>query len=165
MGSVVRLAGRLDADQLVELYRRAWVLVSTSAREGWGMTVTEAAACGTPSVVSRIAGHLDAVDDGVTGLLFDNEDQFVKSVDRVLADCTFRSGLSKAAHECRPQILLGGDRPRDLRGPGGRSAAQAPALAPFSHRASPHELHKSVGRDGKKRDEGGHVRAREIPGQ
>ena len=63
------------------------------------MTVTEAAACGTPSVVSRIAGHLDAVDDGVTGLLFDNEDQFVKSVDRVLADCTFRSGLSKAAHE------------------------------------------------------------------
>ena len=29
------------------------------------MTLTEAAACGTPAVASRIAGHLDAVDDGV----------------------------------------------------------------------------------------------------
>ena len=39
-------------------------LASTSAREGWGMTITEAAACGTPAVVTRIAGHADAVVDG-----------------------------------------------------------------------------------------------------
>ena len=32
-----------------------------SAREGWGMTLTEAAACGTPAVATRIAGHADAV--------------------------------------------------------------------------------------------------------
>ncbi len=51
----------------VDLYRRAWVLASTSQREGWGMTATEAAACGTPAVVSRIAGHVDAVEDGVSG--------------------------------------------------------------------------------------------------
>ena len=35
-----------------------------SAHEGWGMTITEAAACGTPAVATRIAGHLDAVVDG-----------------------------------------------------------------------------------------------------
>ncbi|HKH87654.1 MAG TPA: glycosyltransferase family 4 protein, partial [Acidimicrobiales bacterium] len=58
VGNVVRLAGHLREAELVELYQRAWVLASTSAREGWGMTVTEAAACGTPAVVSRIAGHL-----------------------------------------------------------------------------------------------------------
>lgn len=98
-GRVVRLAGRLGDDELVELYRRAWVLVSTSAREGWGMTVTEAAACGTPAVASRIAGHLDAVTDDVTGLLFENEDQFVKAVDRVLADSTFRAALASGALE------------------------------------------------------------------
>ena len=45
----------------VDLYRRAWVVTSCSAREGWGMTLTEAAACGTPAVVTRIAGHVDAV--------------------------------------------------------------------------------------------------------
>ncbi len=97
--NVVRLVGRLEADELVALYRRAWVLASTSAREGWGMTVTEAAACGTPAVVSRIAGHLDAVEDGVTGLLFDNEDQFIKGIDRMLADSSLRRRLSKAAHD------------------------------------------------------------------
>lgn len=99
VGNVVRLAGHLSDDELLALYRRAWVLISTSAREGWGMTVTEAAASGTPAVVSRIAGHLDAVDDGVTGLLFDNEDQFVKSVDRVLADGVLRRKMSRAALE------------------------------------------------------------------
>ena len=33
------------------------------------MTMTEAAACGTPAVVTEIAGHSDAVDDGGSGLL------------------------------------------------------------------------------------------------
>ena len=44
----LRLPGRVSDAELVELYRRAWVLTSASAREGWGMTLTEAAACGTP---------------------------------------------------------------------------------------------------------------------
>ena len=35
------------------------------------MTVTEAAACGTPAVVTRIAGHTDAVAEGKSGLLAD----------------------------------------------------------------------------------------------
>ena len=33
-------------------------------RRGWGMTVTEAAVCGTPSVVTHIAGHRDATIGG-----------------------------------------------------------------------------------------------------
>ena len=65
----VSMPGRLSDDALVELYRRAWVLASASAAEGWGMTVTEAAACGTPAVVTDIAGHRDAVQSGVTGML------------------------------------------------------------------------------------------------
>ena len=45
------------------------MLASASVAEGWGMTITEAAACGTPAVVTDIAGHRDAVVDGVTGVL------------------------------------------------------------------------------------------------
>ena len=52
----ISLPGRVDDDELVDLYRRAWVLASASAHEGWGMTITEAAACGTPAVATRIAG-------------------------------------------------------------------------------------------------------------
>ena len=36
------------------------------------MTITEAAACGTVAVATRIAGHSDAIVDGRTGLLVDN---------------------------------------------------------------------------------------------
>jgi glycosyltransferase involved in cell wall biosynthesis len=67
----LELPGFMDDDALLDLYRRAWVLASTSQREGWGMTISEAGACGTPAVVSRIAGHVDAVDDGVSGLVAD----------------------------------------------------------------------------------------------
>ena len=41
-----------------------------SYREGFGMTIIEAAACGVPAVASRIYGVTDAVVDGKTGLLF-----------------------------------------------------------------------------------------------
>ena len=64
--------GRLDDAELVDLYRRAWVVASTSVREGWGMTLTEAAACGTPAVATAIPGHADAVRHGVSGLLADD---------------------------------------------------------------------------------------------
>jgi glycosyltransferase involved in cell wall biosynthesis len=104
VGNVVRLAGRLNELELVELYQRAWVLAATSVREGWGMTVTEAAACGTPAVVSRIAGHVDAVEDDVTGLLFDNDDQLVKVLDRVIGDEDLRTRLSLNALE-RARVL------------------------------------------------------------
>lgn len=68
-GSWVRLPGRLADAALIDLYRRAWVLSSASVAEGWGMTITEAAACATPAVVTDISGHRDAVVDGVSGVL------------------------------------------------------------------------------------------------
>src|ERR1700733_11457038 len=57
----ISLPGRVDDAELVAWYRRAWVVASSSQREGWGMTLTEAAACGTPAVATAIAGHADAV--------------------------------------------------------------------------------------------------------
>lgn len=41
-----------------------------SYREGFGMTIIEAAACEIPTVASRIYGITDAVEDGITGILF-----------------------------------------------------------------------------------------------
>ena len=98
-GEWLELVGRRSEDELLDAYRRAWVLVSTSQREGWGMTITEAAACGTPAVVTGIAGHRDAVVDGVTGLLVDNPDHFGEALRRVLQDETQRRRLGRAALE------------------------------------------------------------------
>ena len=92
----IHLPGRSDDDEVLDLYRRAWVLASASAREGWGMTITEAAACGTPAVATRIAGHVDAVDDGTSGIVVDR-DEFVGALDRVLRDEELRTRLSRGA--------------------------------------------------------------------
>jgi glycosyltransferase involved in cell wall biosynthesis len=97
LGDAVRLAGHLGDDDVLDLYRRAWAVVSASAREGWGMTITEAAACGTPAVVSRIAGHVDAVVDGVSGLLYDTEDDAVDALGRFLDDEVLRKDLGVGA--------------------------------------------------------------------
>jgi glycosyltransferase involved in cell wall biosynthesis len=95
----IRLAGHVSDDELLDLYRKAWVLASAAAREGWGMTITEAAACGTPAVATRIAGHLDAVVDGRTGMLVDRRDEFVDALDRMLRDDALRHRMSRAAPE------------------------------------------------------------------
>jgi glycosyltransferase involved in cell wall biosynthesis len=93
----LRLPGFVSDEELVELYRSAWVVTSASAREGWGMTVTEAGACGTPAVVSRIGGHLDAVVDGESGYLFDSPRGMVDGLDRVLTDEVLRKRLADGA--------------------------------------------------------------------
>jgi glycosyltransferase involved in cell wall biosynthesis len=63
------------------------------------MTITEAAACGTPAVVTRIAGHSDAVEHGVTGILVEQPSQFGDALEAVLCDDTKRKRLGKAARE------------------------------------------------------------------
>ena len=63
------LAGYLPREELVRLYRRAWLVTSASLAEGWGLTLTEAAACGTPAVATDVTGHHSSVIDGVTGVL------------------------------------------------------------------------------------------------
>jgi glycosyltransferase involved in cell wall biosynthesis len=98
----LHLPGRVDDDELVSWYRRAWVVASTSQREGWGMTLTEAAACGTPAVATDIAGHSDAVRDGESGLLVDRTTpsgvgDFAEALALVLTDDVLRSRLSHGA--------------------------------------------------------------------
>ena len=102
--SWISLPGYVGQAELIDLYRKAWVVASSSLREGWGMTVTEAGACGTPSVASRISGHQDAVVDGRSGLLFDDLDGMVNSLDSVVADDVLRKRLGTAALDYAAQF-------------------------------------------------------------
>ncbi len=93
----VRFAGRVSDDDLVDLYRSAWAVASTSVREGWGMTLTEAAACATPSVATRIPGHVDAIAEDQSGLLADDEADFARHLVRIATESELRQRLSIGA--------------------------------------------------------------------
>jgi len=98
-GSWVRLAGHVSEEELLALYRQAWVVASASIAEGWGMTLTEAAACGAPAVATRINGHTDSVLEGRSGLLADDSRQLAQQLDQVLSDDDLRRRLSDGALE------------------------------------------------------------------
>ena len=61
--------GFVPPRELGSWYERAAVVVVPSRREGYGMVAREAMAYGRPVVATAVGGLVDAVDDGVTGLL------------------------------------------------------------------------------------------------
>jgi glycosyltransferase involved in cell wall biosynthesis len=65
----VRFHGFVDEATKLGLLQRTWANVFPSPKEGWGITVVEAAACGTPSIASDSPGLRDSVRHGVTGFL------------------------------------------------------------------------------------------------
>jgi glycosyltransferase involved in cell wall biosynthesis len=92
----VTLVGFVPREELRDEYSRAWVVASASVAEGWGLALTEAAACGTPAVATDIRGHRSSVVDGVTGLLAPPERLGDRLAD-VLADPALRESLAAAA--------------------------------------------------------------------
>jgi glycosyltransferase involved in cell wall biosynthesis len=65
----VRLPGRVSDQYKCDLLGRAWLTVAPSLAEGWGLTVLEANAMGTPALAYDVPGLRDSVRDNVTGWL------------------------------------------------------------------------------------------------
>lgn len=70
-----------------------------SYREGFGLTIIESAACGVPTVASRIYGISDAVEDGKTGLLFPagNAAELTQCLSKLVSDSKLRMQMGEAA--------------------------------------------------------------------
>jgi glycosyltransferase involved in cell wall biosynthesis len=67
--SRVTFTGRVGRAALPSLFRSADLLVSVSEYDPSGLTSIQAMACGTPVIASAAGGQVDAVVDGVTGIL------------------------------------------------------------------------------------------------
>lgn len=65
----IKFFGFVSDELKLELMSRSHFLLFPSEREGWGLTITEAAAVGTPSIVYNSAGLVDAVDGGSSGYI------------------------------------------------------------------------------------------------
>jgi glycosyltransferase involved in cell wall biosynthesis len=94
----VEARGRVPADELLSLYRRAGALVFPSLYEGFGQPPLEAMACGCPVACSNAASLPEVVGDAAR--LFDPEsvEDIAAAVEEVLdgPDEWIRRGLERA---------------------------------------------------------------------
>ncbi len=97
----VRLTGFISEEEKIDLLQRAAVHLQSSYKEGWGLSVIEANACGCPVVANDTTGLRDSCRDEETGLLYrhcDLEDAAGK-VRRILSDDGLRARLTQGGLE------------------------------------------------------------------
>jgi glycosyltransferase involved in cell wall biosynthesis len=99
IGHALAMPGYVDEGEKLRLFRRAWVHVLTSAKEGWGISNLEAAACATPTVASDSPGLRDSVVHGETGYLVPhgNVDALAAHIRRILEAPSLRERLAAGA--------------------------------------------------------------------
>ncbi len=88
VGDGVKFFGRVNEEEKFELLKRSDVLLAPSAREGWGISVIEANAMGTPAVGYAVPGLRDSIVHEKTGLLVSpkNPKALADAANRILSD-------------------------------------------------------------------------------
>jgi glycosyltransferase involved in cell wall biosynthesis len=92
-----------DAD-LVPLLNAAVALVLPSFCEGFGLPAMEAAACGTPSVVTTRSPLPQLLGEGAIALDPDDRDGWVRACEQLLDDAALRRRMGEAAHQAAHQL-------------------------------------------------------------
>lgn len=68
----IKFMGRLSTEDLSEIVAKAWLNIHASVTEGWGLSILEAAASGTPTVAYAVPGVVDAIEEGINGITVKN---------------------------------------------------------------------------------------------
>ena len=84
--------GRVDAEKLAELYRKAWVFCLPSTYEGFGVPYIEAMASGTAVVASTNPGAIEVTVNGTCGVIA-KDDELAEKIIEILRDSAFRQRL------------------------------------------------------------------------
>jgi glycosyltransferase involved in cell wall biosynthesis len=110
VADAVRFRGFVDEPTRLKLLRESVANVFPSPKEGWGITVMEAAACGTPSLASNSPGLRDSVRDGQTGLLVPHGDahQLAEQMLRFAGDPELVERLGRAARSWAERLSWDG---------------------------------------------------------
>jgi glycosyltransferase involved in cell wall biosynthesis len=92
----VQFLGAVSSAAKVDALNAAQVALAPSPKEGWGLTVIEANACGAPVVASRSPGLVESVRDAETGLLVPHGDvpALADAIVRLLTDAPLRLRLA-----------------------------------------------------------------------
>lgn len=100
----VDLLGFVDEETKHRELAAASLLLVPSVKEGWGLSVVEAASHGVPAIGYRDAGGVsESIEDGDTGLLVEDLDAMTQAVDDLLSDPCRRDELgdNALAHSAR----------------------------------------------------------------
>lgn len=65
----VELTGRISEHDLAQRVSNSWINIHTSRTEGFGYSILEASAAGTPSIAYSVPGVRDVVEEGRNGYL------------------------------------------------------------------------------------------------
>ncbi|MGI8879034.1 MAG: glycosyltransferase family 4 protein [Jatrophihabitans sp.] len=94
----VRFHGHVPDATRDRLLDSAWIQLTPSLKEGWGIAIMEAAARAVPTVAYRSAGGVtESVRDGETGLLVSDQQELTAAARRLLTDHALRERLGDAA--------------------------------------------------------------------
>lgn len=95
----VDFLGYVSQQEKVRFLQGMQFVVNTSSKEGWGLTVIEANACGVPVIASDVPGLRDSVQDGKSGFLYEfgNVEQLAQKMLLLLRDARLRAELSAGA--------------------------------------------------------------------
>ncbi|MFA7001807.1 MAG: glycosyltransferase family 1 protein [Candidatus Omnitrophota bacterium] len=85
----------VDSNDLVELYRGALALVHPSLYEGFGLTLLEAMACGTPVAAFRAASIPEVCADAACLVSPGSEEEMTRALERLENEPSLREELSR----------------------------------------------------------------------
>jgi glycosyltransferase involved in cell wall biosynthesis len=97
----IKVFGFVTEAKKFEILKRSWILVHASIKEGWGLTVIEAASQGTPTVGYNVAGLQDSVVNGKTGILVNAEDtgSLASAIIKLIEEKKYFESLSKESYK------------------------------------------------------------------
>lgn len=98
--------GFVSEEDKLNLMSESHCLVFPSEREGWGLTVTEGAAVGTPSIVYDSPGLRDAVQMGASGFMTkkNNVTNILGLMEKSVEDKEYYERIQRAAYEFSKEL-------------------------------------------------------------
>jgi len=80
----ITFTGRISDEELAKLLRESWVNLHFSVTEGWGYSIMESSASGTPTVALKAPGVVETIIDGYNGFLVENIDDFKEKILKII---------------------------------------------------------------------------------
>lgn len=101
---LVQVPGHVPDAELIELYARAFAIVTPSRDEGFSLPVVEGMAAGAPSLASDIAAHRELVQDAALRFGPDDHAALLPLLERAATDTAWRSSVVASQSDVWPRF-------------------------------------------------------------